>query len=684
VCESRIHNAYVSFGSYHLTLNELVNITDTASSVGTLSIFDVAKDEVNFQVIAGSLKDAVIIVDDKGKITCWNSASEKLFGYSSAEALDRNIHQLIIPKTFCQEARDRIKTSLEIFADTGMGYFTVGNVELVGCRKDGSEIAIELTISPLKMSGKWSAIGVIKDITRRKQAEEKLREAEQRYHALFNQAPVGVLVVDPKTTDFIEFNDLAHSQLGYTREEFEKLSLVDVEVNKPRKIRKNVAELFKAGDGEFETEHQTKTGETKNVLVTTKTVKLKGTKYLQCIFRDITEIRRVQKSLSESEANYRQLVELAQEGVWVLSKDYETVFVNRRMTEMLDYSSSEMVGRSLFDFMDSREVPLAKDFLGKYTCGVSGNFEYELTRKDGSHIYASIAASQITDDKGDYLGTLALVADITLRKDMENKLEKYSKNLEEVIDQKTKELEKAQVQLIKSERLATIGELSGMIGHDLRNPLTGIKNAAYFLKRKNAGFSPQEKEMIEIIERCVEYSNKIINDLLDFSREIRLDLKEASLQKMMPESLIMANIPSTINVVSDQISTASFMADVNKLTRIFVNLIKNAVDAMPNGGTLSISSVIEDGKIKIHFSDTGMGISEDVLPKLFAPLFTTKAQGMGFGLAICKRIVEAHGGTIIVKTALEKGTTFTVTIPIEAKLQCGGDYFGPKIQNITR
>jgi signal transduction histidine kinase len=115
------------------------------------------------------------------------------------------------------------------------------------------------------------------------------------------------------------------------------------------------------------------------------------------------------------------------------------------------------------------------------------------------------------------------------------------------------------------------------------------------------------------------------------------------------------------------------MADVNKLTRIFVNLIKNAVDAMPNGGTLSISSVIEDSKVKIHFSDTGIGIPEDVLPKLFAPLFTTKAQGMGFGLAICKRNVEAHGGTITVKTALEKGTTFTVTIPIETKLKCGGD-----------
>jgi signal transduction histidine kinase len=175
--------------------------------------------------------------------------------------------------------------------------------------------------------------------------------------------------------------------------------------------------------------------------------------------------------------------------------------------------------------------------------------------------------------------------------------------------------------------------------------------------------------MIEIIGRCVEYSNKIINDLLDFSREIRLDLKEVSLQKMISESLIMANIPGTVNVVSDQISTASFLGDVNKLTRIFVNLIKNAIDAMPNGGTLTITGRQEDGKVRVDFSDTGMGISDDVLPKLFAPLFTTKAQGMGFGLAICKRIVEAHGGTITVKTAIGKGTTFTITIPTKPNLQ---------------
>src|SRR5208283_2876865 len=113
--------------------------------------------------------------------------------------------------------------------------------------------------------------------------------------------------------------------------------------------------------------------------------------------------------------------------------------------------------------------------------------------------------------------------------------------------------------------------------------------------------------------------------------------------------------------------------DSDKIKRVFINLIKNAVDAMPNGGKITIDSKEVNGSLEISFADTGTGISDEVMPKLFSPLFTTKAQGMGFGLAICKRIIEAHGGKIMVKTAKSKGTTFTVTLPIEPKLEIGGE-----------
>ena len=113
--------------------------------------------------------------------------------------------------------------------------------------------------------------------------------------------------------------------------------------------------------------------------------------------------------------------------------------------------------------------------------------------------------------------------------------------------------------------------------------------------------------------------------------------------------------------------------DSDKIKRVFINLIKNAIDAMPNGGKLTIASKQVNDVLEISFADTGTGINDEIMPKLFSPLFTTKAQGMGFGLAICKRIIEAHRGTITVKTAKGKGTTFIVTLPIEPKLEIGGE-----------
>ncbi len=622
-----------------------------------------------FQKITDCLKDPVILVDEKAHVSYWNQAAEKTFGYTREEAIGKGIHGLVVPKNMCKEGKERIEHSVKTFAETGVGYFTIGNVELVGRCKDGSEFPVELSISPLKLSGKWAAVGVVKDISKRKKDAEKMKDEEERYHALFNRAPSGVLIIDPETTCFVEFNDVAHKQLGYSREEFEKLCLSDIEGREsPSKIKSRIADILKVGGGEFETEHLTKDGAHKNMLVTIRTIKLKNKTFLHSIFHDITEIRKVEKALLESEAEYRQLVELAQEGVWVVDKNYVTTFVNPRMCQMLGCPQSEMVGKDIFQFLDSSFVADAKAFLSAYSEGLSGNFEFEFVKKDKSRIYTSIATSQITDDLGNKVGTLALLADITVRKQMENELEKYSKHLEELIQEKTSQLQLAQAQIIKSERLTAIGELAGMVGHDLRNPLSGIKNAAYYLEKKDsATLSDRSREMLSIISKCVDHSNKIVNDLLDYSREIRLERKDIILEALFSETLAMVQIPKKVKVKKRLSDTTKLSADMDKLKRVFVNLIKNAIDALPDGGTISLVSKEVNDKVEIIFSDNGTGIPEDILPKIFSPLFTTKAQGMGFGLAICKRIVEAHGGTIAVRSAKGKGTTFIVTLPLMLK-----------------
>ncbi len=500
-------------------------------------------DTDKFLNIADYIKDAIILVDQKAKISYWNPAAEKIFGYTKKEAIGKSIHELVVPNSICQEGKDRIELSVKTFAKTGVGYFTVGNVELVGCRKDGSEFPAELSISPIKKSGKWNAIGVVKNISARKKEEQEMKDEEQRYHAIFNGAPLGVLIVDPKTAGFIEFNDSAHKQLGYSREEFEKLSIFDIEAKEtPNETMLHISEIVTHGEIEYETRHRTKDGSIKSILVSCRVIKLRGKIFLHCIFHDIT-----------------------------------------------------------------------------------------------------------------------------MRKEMEEQLEKYSNHLEEIIQKKTNQLAEAQAQLVKSERLSAIGELAGMVGHDLRNPLAGIKNATFYLKRKDKELPVQSKEMLEIINKCIEYSNKIINDLLDYSKEIQLERKATSLKCLLSEVLSTVQVPEKVKIVNKFSETILLEVDNDKLERVFVNLIKNAFDAMPEGGTLTITGKEENEQLQLSFFDTGIGIPDDVLPKIFSPLCTSKAQGMGFGLAICKRLIEAHGGTITVQTEKGKGTTFTVKLPLETR-----------------
>jgi PAS domain S-box-containing protein len=242
----------------------------------------------------------------------------------------------------------------------------------------------------------------------------------------------------------------------------------------------------------------------------------------------------------------------------------------------------------------------------------------------------------------------------------------YAQHLGEKVEERTKQLKEAQQQLLKSERLAAIGELAAMIGHDLRNPLTGIAGATYYLKTKCASrIDDKSKEMLRVIEKGVGNSNKIINDLLEYSREMSLDLNESNLRLILKEALSAVKIPRNVRVADLTNDQPNINVDTDKMKRVFVNITKNAVDAMPKGGKLTIESRESNGDLEIIFSDTGVGMSENTLRDIYRPLFTTKAKGMGFGLPICKRFVEAHGGKICARSTIGKGSTFTVTLPIQ-------------------
>jgi two-component system, chemotaxis family, CheB/CheR fusion protein len=245
----------------------------------------------------------------------------------------------------------------------------------------------------------------------------------------------------------------------------------------------------------------------------------------------------------------------------------------------------------------------------------------------------------------------------------EKELKAHSEHLEILVEERTNKLR-------DSERLAAIGETAGMVGHDIRNPLQSIVGELY-LARTNLASLPDTRaredlnESIGYIEEQLIYVNKIVQDLQDYAKISKPQLQETDLEKTLQDVLASMNIPDTITVsYSLDAGVPKINTDPLYLKRILTNLTSNAMQAMPDGGKLDITTKCKDKKVCITVSDTGEGIPDDVKEKLFKPLFTTKAKGQGFGLAVVKKLTEALNGKVSVESQIGKGTKFTVEFPV--------------------
>jgi len=374
----------------------------------------------------------------------------------------------------------------------------------------------------------------------------------------------------------------------------------------------------------------------------------------------LTLIEKQTRDLMKDVEKLRSIFEYSPDAIVVTDLDGTIIDCNLATLEMHHFpSKEEAIGKNIIELVSARDRKMLKEDL-EYVLreGSIRNVEYSFLTNDGYEFPVDFSASVVLDAEGNPRFFVMETKDISKRKIMEEKLKQYSEHLENLVEEQTKKLREA-------ERLAAIGELAAMIGHDLRNPLMGISAALYYIE-KNLGHVDDEKmkEMLEIINECIEYSNKIVNDLLDYSREMKLDLEKADPRKVILEALSQISIPENIRVTNLVKAKPEVKIDVNKMKRVIINIVKNAVDAMPNGGKLRIESRVVNGLWRLSFSDTGIGIPEDIKKKLGKPLLTTKAKGMGLGLAICKRIVEAHGGSISVESHPGRGTTFTISIPL--------------------
>jgi len=247
-----------------------------------------------------------------------------------------------------------------------------------------------------------------------------------------------------------------------------------------------------------------------------------------------------------------------------------------------------------------------------------------------------------------------------------NRLELYTRHLEELVEERTRQLQVAQ-------RFAVIGELATMIGHDMRNPLQVITNMQYLLDMKMQKMSKEELEILhlngipEIFDRIgteIQYLNKIISDLQDYAREVNPEKSRINLKTFMENLIEKISPPPSVLVKIEIQSGMTVLVDPVLLSRVMENLMINAIQAMDAGGTLTLTSHIAKDDFIITIRDTGAGISAEAQNRIFDPLFTTKPKGTGLGLSVTKRLIEAHGGKITLVETSPAGTTFDVSLPV--------------------
>jgi len=233
--------------------------------------------------------------------------------------------------------------------------------------------------------------------------------------------------------------------------------------------------------------------------------------------------------------------------------------------------------------------------------------------------------------------------------------------------QQLEELESVHKELLECERMAVMGRMASVLSHELRNVFAGIQTSTYYLKDKVLRDHPQLANSFQDIEKEVNYTSNIINNILSFTRPRKIQPTDININLIIEDAISALNrqgIFEDMEIVRDLDSRLPKVSgDATQIKEVILNLVINAVQAMPNGGKLTLVTKKEESLLRLKVIDTGSGIPQDALEKLFTPFFTTKNRGLGLGLSICKEIINAHGGRIEVETELNKGTKFIVRLP---------------------
>lgn len=610
--------------------------------------------ESRLRAVLDQLGDGVCVVAD-GQLVYMNPALCHLVGYTHREI------QGMDPLDFMVESeRDVVRSEIRRYATSAARPTDPREFEVR--HKDGTTVSVEGIIRKIEYGGTDALLISVRDITERKRAERAVRETESKYRSLVENSLVGVYIVQEMT--FVYCNPRMADIFGYTQGELLALPSM-LELISGRDTAAIEKRLRDRLEGSSPSAHYTfvarrKDGQLRHIEVHGKRTDLDGRPAIIGACLDITERVERDEALKASEQRFRALFEQAPIGMVIALPDSTVIKVNAAFCAMLGYTEAELTGKSFVEVTHEDDLggtpESAKRVLDSRAPAMRIHKRY--LRKDGMTVHAETTVSPVLDASGNLLRSVAMIEDVTERRELERQLQ--------------------QVQQLES-----VGQLAGGVAHNFNNALTAIYGYAELLSLRLEPDDPAIQDL-EQIKRVAEQSANLTRQLLAFSRKEQLQLSAFCLNDVVRGACgILAPIMGThvqIDVHLLEDGESRVLGDRGQMEQVLTNLILNARDAMPSGGTVTVETgqaTVDKASVRTHpdarprtyvtmtVTDTGLGMEEETVSRIFEPFFTTKEpdKGVGLGLAMVHGAVKQSGGFVTVDSTIGEGTSFTVYLP---------------------
>jgi PAS domain S-box-containing protein len=580
-----------------------------------------------FKDIVGTIREPLLVLDADLCVLSANRSFYKFFKVKAGETIGKLVYDLGDRQWDIPGLRLLLETILpqkSLFND-----FNVEHVFPVIGRRI-------LLLNARRARGlpdkeQWILLA-FEDATERMEMERKLQASEKQFHAVFETASESMLLVDKISGQVLNSNRAAQDSLGYSNQRLRKKNLWDLGILKDRRqFRRISIELEKQGVvGLVDTTIPTSQGGDYPADITI----MDRSEVIQCNIHEITERKLVEEELVIAN---KELV-------------YQNEEKEKRAAELI-IANKELVYQNEEKEKRAEELIIANKELV---------YQNEEKEKRAAELF--IANKELVFQ--------------------EEVIRKLNAELEQRVEERTRELHHAQEELVRKEKLAVLGALAGGVGHELRNPLGVISSSIYYLNLVQPDANKKIKKHHAMIEQEVHNATRIISDLLDYARVINTDPKPASVRELVEHTLSRFPVPTSVRVsIKIPADLPQVYADPLHVEQILGNLITNACQAMSkpsldtkagsttlkNSGKLTISAHLQKKMVAIAVKDTGIGVTPENMEKLFEPLFSTKVTGIGLGLAVSKKLAEANGGRIEVESEVGKGSAFTLYLPLKAE-----------------